>query len=78
MPVVLRVHGFVFRFFANEGTEPPHIHVDNSGATAKIWLATGEWAYSHGYRPAQQQMIRNILAEHQAELMERWNEFFGR
>jgi hypothetical protein len=42
MPVVLRVQSFVFRFFANEGTEPPHIHVDKGGATAKIWLTTGE------------------------------------
>lgn len=78
MPVVLRVQGFVVRFFANEGTEPPHIHVDNGGATAKIWLTTGEWAHSHGYSPTQKRTIRHILAEHQTELMERWNEFFGR
>lgn len=78
MPVVLRVQGFVFRFFANEGSEPPHIHVDKGGATAKIWIATGEWAYSHGFSPAQQRAIRGILATHAAELMERWHEFFGR
>lgn len=78
MPVVLRVHGFIFRFFANEGSEPPHIHVDKGDATAKIWLATGEWAYCHRFSPAQQRMIRGILAVHAAELMEQWHEFFGR
>ena len=78
MPVVLRVRGFVFRFFANEGTEPPHIHVDKGGATAKIWLTTGEWAYRHGFSPAQQRTICNILVKHETELMECWNEFFAR
>ena len=78
MPVVLRVQGFLFRFFANGGAEPPHIHVDKGDATSKIWLTTGEWAYSHRFSPAQERAIRRILAEHHAELMERWNEFFGR
>lgn len=78
MPVVFRVQGFVFRFFANEGSEPPHIHVDKGDATAKIWLTTGEWAYCHGFSPAQRRVIQDILAEHQVELMERWHEFFGR
>lgn len=48
MPTVLEVDGFRFYFYANEGTEPPHVHVDKGGATAKVWLATGEWAHSHG------------------------------
>ena len=28
MPSVLRVSGFRFFFFSNEGNEPPHIHVN--------------------------------------------------
>jgi len=78
MPTVLEVDGFRFYFYANEGNEPPHVHVDKGGATAKVWLATGEWAHSHAYTAAQQRAVRKIVAEHQTELMERWNEFFGR
>lgn len=78
MPTVLEVDGFRFYFYANEGTEPPHVHVDKGGATAKVWLATGDWAHSHGYKSAQERAIRKIVTEHQTELMERWNEFFGR
>ncbi len=78
MPTVLEVDGFRFYFYANEGSEPPHVHVDKGGATAKVWLATGEWAQSHGYTSTQQRVIRKIVTEHQAELRERWNEFFGR
>jgi hypothetical protein len=39
MPVVLRAEDFFFRFFANEGTEPPHIQCGQADATAMIWLA---------------------------------------
>jgi hypothetical protein len=34
MPTVLRVKGYRFFFFSNEGAEPPHIHIEygeNSG-----------------------------------------------
>jgi hypothetical protein len=78
MPTVLEVDGFRFYFYANEGTAPPHVHVDKGGATAKVWLASGEWAHGHLYTSAQQRAIRRIVTEHQTELMERWNEFFGR
>jgi hypothetical protein len=78
MPSVLRIGGFRFYFYANEGSERPHVHVDKGDATAKIWLATGEWAYCHGFSAAQQRTIRDILADHTGELMELWHEFFGR
>jgi len=78
MPIVLRLHGFKFFFYANEGSEPPHIHVDKGGATAKLWLASLQWAYCHGFSPAERRQIENTLQRHQAALMERWNEFFGR
>ena len=29
MPTVLRVHGYRFFFFSNEGREPAHIHVQS-------------------------------------------------
>ena len=38
MPTVLRWNGYRFYFFSNEGSEPPHIHVDKAGHTAKYWL----------------------------------------
>jgi hypothetical protein len=38
VPTVLRWNGYRFFFFSNEGAEPPHIHVDKGGATAKFWL----------------------------------------
>ncbi|WP_409988699.1 DUF4160 domain-containing protein [Cellvibrio sp.] len=40
MPVILRLNGFRFFFYSNEGNplEPAHIHVSKDGDEAKIWL----------------------------------------
>lgn len=40
MPVVLRLDGFKFHFYANEGNprEPAHIHVRQGRDEAKFWL----------------------------------------
>jgi hypothetical protein len=43
MPTVLRVNGYQFYFYAEEGNEPPHIHVakaalmPNSGCRPRNW-----------------------------------------
>jgi len=78
MPTVLRIHGFKFFFYANEGSEPPHVHVDKGDATGKMWLASRLWAYVRGFNQTQLRQIEAILQARQAELMERWNEFFSR
>ena len=38
MPTVLRVAAYRFYFYSHEPNEPPHIHIDKGGATAKFWL----------------------------------------
>ncbi|PWK09913.1 DUF4160 domain-containing protein, partial [Pantoea ananatis] len=39
MPVILRVRGFKFFFYSNEGNplEPAHIHVRSAEGEAKFW-----------------------------------------
>ena len=77
MPVVLRIRGFKFYFYANEGSEPPHIHVDKGGATAKLWLSPMRWEHTYGFSPAQQRTIAQITQQHEPELIAKWNAFFG-
>lgn len=40
MPIVLRIDGFKFLFYSNEGNprEPAHIHVRRGRDEAKFWL----------------------------------------
>jgi len=51
MPTVLRLDGFRFYFYSEDRKEPPHIHVDRGGASAKIWLERVEVARNIGFAP---------------------------
>ena len=51
MPVVLRIDGFKFLFYVNEGNsrEPVHIHVKLGRYEAKFWLSPDvRLAYNRG------------------------------
>jgi hypothetical protein len=77
MPTVLRVGGYRFFFFSNEGREPPHIHVESGDSHAKFWLAPVELGASVGYNPGQLSKLRRLIEAHQQALMERWNDYFA-
>lgn len=38
MPTAHREGPYRFYFFSNEQGEPPHVHVDREGFSAKFWL----------------------------------------
>lgn len=50
MPTVLRSGGYRLYFFSHEPNEPPHVHVDRGGATAKVWLEPIRLARNIGLR----------------------------
>jgi hypothetical protein len=74
MPTVLRVDGYRFFFFSNEGTEPPHVHVEKGDATGKWWLNPIQVAGTAGFKPPQIKKIHTLLLQNRAFLLERWNE----
>jgi hypothetical protein len=76
MPTVLRIDGYRFFFYSNEGTEPPHIHVQNAERLAKFWLDPIRLASNIGYNTKELKRIETILREHQAELLEAWHGYF--
>lgn len=49
MGEVLRAEGFRFFFWSNEGSEPPHVHVERGDGYAKYWLAPVRFDYSVGF-----------------------------
>jgi hypothetical protein len=77
MPTVLRVGRFRFYFFSNEGQEPPHIHIQAAGDQAKFWLEPIRLAANFGFAARDLNEIERIIREHQAELVEAWNEYFS-
>lgn len=76
MPTVLRIDGYRFFFFSNEGNEPPHIHVQRAEGYAKFWLQSLQLAASTGYNNRELAQIRELVEQHRDLLLERWYEYF--
>lgn len=77
MPTVLVVEGFRFFFFSNEGTEPPHIHVERGDGYAKFWLDPVELSDAVGLKTPELSRARLIVIQHRIDFREKWREYFG-
>ncbi len=78
MPTVLRIRGYRFYFYALEGTEPPHVHVDKGPGTIKLWLRDLSIARMEGLKPAEIREVLRLTREHHNHLLTAWHEFEGR
>jgi hypothetical protein len=78
MPTVLRISGFRFFFYSLEGSEPPHIHVEQGGRVAKFWLNPVRVAESHGFRAHELNRLQAHVIERRLSFLEAWNAHFGR
>ena len=61
MPTVLKLKGYRFFFFSNEGTEPLHIHVEKAENYAKFWLDPLYVSVNHGFTSKELTEISNII-----------------
>ena len=77
MPTVLRVGPLRFFFYAGDGAEPPHTHVERDDSEAKFWLDPVRLERSRGFRRKEINRIRGLVEEHREQLLESWNEFFN-
>jgi hypothetical protein len=77
MPTVLRVGPYRFFFYASDRDEPPHIHVERDDNVAKFWLDPVRLQRSGGFSRVEINKIARIVTDHQTELLEAWNEYFG-
>jgi hypothetical protein len=77
VPTILRINGFRVYFWSHEPNEPPHVHLDKGGASAKVWLEPVASASNAGYPARDLGAILRLVRAHQPELLEAWHEFFG-
>jgi hypothetical protein len=77
MPTILRVHGYRFFFFSNEGKEKPHIHVESGDNYAKFWLKPVILATSFGYNSRELTSLRKLAENHEELFWEKWHEYFA-
>ena len=76
MPTVLRERGYRFFIFADDRSEPRHVHVQRENRTAKFWLEPVEYERSAGFNRSELMDIYRLITQHREVLLQRWNEFF--
>ena len=76
MPTILRVNGFRFFFYSEEGNEPIHIHVDFAGKRAKFWVRPDVILASNlGLKASEIRKAKDIIVKYVSLIEEKWNEY---
>jgi len=81
MPVVLRLKGYSFFFFSNEGNppEPPHVHVRRGAARAKFWLTpVVSLASSYDLNGPELNELARMVWENKELFEGAWHEHIGK
>lgn len=80
MPTVLKINGWRLFFYANEGTEPIHIHAEKGEMECKYWLDVEEFeiseAFSYNISPAAKKEIKKIIYQNFDLITKSWKKFF--
>ena len=77
MPPVLREGPYRLFFYSGDGSEPSHVHVERDDRICKFWLDPVRMQGSGGLARAEIRRIARIVEQHQATLIEAWNEYFN-
>lgn len=79
MPEVFREGPYVFRFFSNEGDEPPHVHVTYDRSVAKYWLHRDPVELHRNYGIAAHRLTRvqSLVQQNRTRLLEAWHDHFS-
>jgi len=77
MPTILRDGRWRFFFYSNEGSEPPHVHVESSDGGAKFWLTPVALVVSSRLRSRELRELERFVRLNRKVLLEAWNDFFG-
>jgi hypothetical protein len=78
MPTVLRIGPYRFFFYAGDRDEPAHVHVERDDRVAKFWLDPIRLERSGGFSGSEINRLEKLIAQHDEELINHWNEFFSR
>lgn len=78
MPTILIEAGYRLFFYADEGFEPPHVHVEYQGLVSKFWIKPVRFAGTMGMRAPQITKAAALVKKHEQIILEKWNEFFSK
>lgn len=78
MPTIMIIDGIRLYFYSNEKGEPPHVHVEYQGLTAKIWINPVYLASSQGLKARDISKALKIVKQNEKIIREKWDEFFSK
>jgi hypothetical protein len=80
MPTILLIAGWRLYFWANEGTEPIHIHAEKGDMECKFWLEVESFeirtALEYNLTPQAKREIKKIIYSHFDYIVDEWNSYF--
>ena len=77
MPTILRLLGYRFFFYSDEGTEPPHVHVEKGAARGKVWLDPVREQDLNRFKARERRKALDIITDHEQDFLTAWYEYFG-
>jgi hypothetical protein len=77
MPTIFRSGPYRFFFYAGDGTEPPHVHVERGDNIAKFWLRPVRLQESGGFNRVEIGRLQGIVEENLEMILSCWEAFFG-
>ncbi|MBI2743160.1 MAG: DUF4160 domain-containing protein [Chlamydiales bacterium] len=76
MPTVRIIGPYRFYFYSHEPNEPPHVHVDREGYSAKFWLEEISLAKNLGFRQKEIKILQLLVSKHQKQFLDKWHDYF--
>jgi hypothetical protein len=77
VPTVCIIGPYRFYFYSHEPNEPPHVHIDKDGSSAKFWLEEISLANNLGFRQKELNTLHDLVTKNQKKLLDKWHEYFG-
>ena len=65
-----------FFFYAGDGSEPPHVHIERESKRAKFWLDPVRMQVSGGFSAIELNRIAAIVEANQDKLLGAWDDYF--
>lgn len=76
MPTALRDGPYRMFFFAGDGREPRHVHVERDDCVAKFWIEPVRLCSSGGFSRTEISRLMRLVMKHRMKLLEAWDEYF--
>ena len=78
-PTIMTIGPYRFYFWAQDGEEREHVHIDTGKGEVKFWLMP-DVELARADRSVKKHVITKIeklVRQHQGELVVAWEDFFG-